>query len=93
MLTVNSYFNDQVKSIAFQGDKLPATVGVISAGEYQFDTSKHETMTIISGTLLAQLPDTTEWLSYSAGESFEIAANTVFTVKTSADTVYLCTYA
>ena len=93
MLTVNSYFNDQVKSIAFQGESLPATVGVIRSGEYQFDTRQHETMTIISGTLLVQLPNSTEWLSYTAGESFEIDANDEFTVKASGDTAYLCTYA
>jgi len=39
MLSVNSYFNDKVKSIAFEGEALPSTVGVISAGEYVFDTS------------------------------------------------------
>lgn len=93
MLTVNSYFDDQVKSIAFQGEALPTTVGVISAGEYAFDTSKHETMTVISGELLVQHPDTVEWVNYIAGQSFEVPANTVFKVKAAADTAYLCTYA
>lgn len=93
MLTVNSYFDDKVKSIGFEGETLPATVGVISAGEYAFDTSKHETMTIISGTLTVQHPNTTEWVDYTAGQSFEVEANTVFTVKTSGHTAYLCTYA
>lgn len=93
MLTVNSYFDDNVKSIGFSGESLPATVGVISAGEYTFDTSKHETMTIVSGALTVQLPNTTEWTTFSAGDSFEVAANTVFTVKSDGDTAYLCTYA
>jgi uncharacterized protein YaiE (UPF0345 family) len=93
MLTVNSYFDDKVKSIGFKGEALPATVGVISPGEYAFDTSKHETMTVISGTLTVQHPNTSEWVDYTAGQSFEVPANTVFTVKTSGDTAYLCTYA
>ncbi len=93
MLSVNSYFDDKVKSIGFQGESLPATVGVISAGEYAFDTSKHETMSIISGKLSVQLPNTSEWVDYTAGQSFEVEANTVFHVKSEGDTAYLCTYA
>ncbi len=92
MLTVNSYFDNHVKSIAFQGDTLPSTVGVISAGEYAFDTSKNEVMSIISGVLSVQLPNTKEWVDYSAGQSFKVAANEVFHVKTAGDTAYLCTY-
>lgn len=93
MLTVNSYFEDKVKSIGFQGESLPATVGVISPGEYTFGTSQHETMSVVSGTLSVQLPETTEWRDYAAGESFEVAANTEFSVKAAGDVAYLCTYA
>jgi uncharacterized protein YaiE (UPF0345 family) len=70
MLTVNSYFDDNVKSIAFQGEQLPATVGVISQGNYTFDTGKNEVLTIVSGSLNVQLPETKEWVTYVAGESF-----------------------
>ena len=93
MLTVNSYFEDKVKSIGFQGESLPATVGVISPGEYTFGTSQHETMSVVSGTLSVQLPETTEWRDYVAGESFEVPANTEFSVKAAGDVAYLCTYA
>lgn len=93
MLNVNSYFDDKVKSISFAGEQLPASVGVISSGEYAFDTSKDETMTVISGELIAKLPHSNEWVSYRAGESFEVPANTVFNVKSHGDTAYLCTYA
>ncbi|MFT5421889.1 MAG: hypothetical protein ACI9D5_002651 [Candidatus Endobugula sp.] len=92
MLNSNSYFDEKVKSIGFQGDKHTASIGVISAGEYRFDTSQHETMKVISGALTVQLADSAEWLNYSAGQSFEIAANTFFTVKSAANTAYLCTY-
>ena len=34
MLKVNEYFDGKAKSIAFQSDDLPATIGVISPGEY-----------------------------------------------------------
>jgi uncharacterized protein YaiE (UPF0345 family) len=92
MLTVNSYFDDNVKSIAFQGEQLPATVGVISQGNYTFDTDKNEVLTIVSGSLNVQLPETKEWVTYVAGESFEIAAKKQFHVSTTIDTAYLCTY-
>ena len=43
MFKVNSYFDGKVSSIAFQGETLPATVGVMAPGEYEFGTSQHET--------------------------------------------------
>ena len=93
MLTINSYFDDQVKSIGFQGESLPSTVGVISAGEYQFDTSQNEVVSVVSGVLSVQLPNTSDWVDYSSGESFEIAANQSFSVRANKETAYLCTYA
>ena len=92
MLSVNEYFNGKVKSIAFQGERLPATVGVISAGEYEFGTSKKEVMTVVSGALTVQLPGSESWVRYGATDSFEVAANTSFKVKTEMDTAYFCTY-
>jgi uncharacterized protein YaiE (UPF0345 family) len=92
MLTVNSYFDNNVKSIAFQGEKLPTTVGVISPGSYTFDTSKNEVLTIISGSLNVQLPETEKWITYAAGESFNVATKKQFHVTTTVDTAYLCTY-
>ncbi|HBF94201.1 MAG TPA: hypothetical protein DDX13_11120, partial [Marinobacter adhaerens] len=35
MLKVNEYFDGKAKSISFQTSTLPATVGVISPGEYE----------------------------------------------------------
>ena len=51
MLNVNSYFDDKVKSIAFQGQELATTVGVMDIGEFTFGTSQFETMTVIDGEL------------------------------------------
>ena len=93
MFKVNDYFDGKVKSIAFQGEQLPATIGVMAPGDYEFDTSKHETITVISGALTVKLPDSDEWHSYKAGDSFEVAANKIFHLQVAADTAYLCTYA
>ena len=58
MLKNNEYFDGKVKSIGFQSETLPASVGVMAIGEYQFDTSQFETMTVISGELIVKLPNT-----------------------------------
>ena len=92
MLDVNSYFDGKVKSIGFQGSKLPATVGVMDVGKYTFGTSQRETMTVVSGQMIVQLPDTTEWQTYIAGEYFVVAANTSFDLQVPEQTAYLCTY-
>jgi uncharacterized protein YaiE (UPF0345 family) len=92
MFKVNEYFDGKVKSIAFQGEKLPATVGVMAPGDYEFGTSQREVMTVISGALTVQLPGSSEWRSYRAGDSFEVAANAKFQLQVEQDTAYLCTY-
>ncbi len=92
MLQVNEYFDGKAKSIAFQTPTLPATVGVITPGEFEFGTSKKETMTVISGALTVLLPGMDEWMTYGAGESFNVAGQSSFRAKTDTDTAYLCTY-
>ena len=93
MFKVNEYFEGKVTSIAFQGEALPATVGVMAAGEYEFSTSQFETMTVVSGAMTVLLPDAVEWKTFQSGESFTVAANQKFKLKLQGDTAYLCTYA
>ncbi|MBV1916322.1 MAG: pyrimidine/purine nucleoside phosphorylase [Pseudomonadales bacterium] len=92
MLDVNEYFDGKVKSIGFQTETLPATVGVMAPGEYRFDTSQPETMTVVSGALIVKLPDAKEWRTFNAGDRFEVAANLAFDLQVKVDTAYLCTY-
>ena len=92
MLNVNNYFDGKVASIGLQTNTLPATVGVMDIGEYQFGTQQHEVMTIISGELSVKLPSRDFWQDFKAGDSFEVAANTNFSVKVSIQTAYFCTY-
>ena len=47
MFKTNEYFDGKVQSIAFQGKDKPATVGVMAAGEYVFNTAEKEKMTVI----------------------------------------------
>ncbi len=92
MFNVNEYFDGKVASIAFQGEKLASTVGVMAPGEYTFGTSQNEVMTVISGALTVKLPGQTDWNTFSAGQSFAVAADKSFEVLVKTDTAYLCTY-
>lgn len=92
MFKVNDYFGGKVKSIAFQTATLPATVGVMAPGEYEFGTSQKETMTVVSGALTVKLPDGGDWQTFEKGQSFVVAADRKFQLKVAIDTAYLCTY-
>lgn len=92
MFKSNEYFDGKVASIAFQTETLPATIGVMAPGDYEFGTSQLETMTVVSGSLTIQQAGEPEWTTYSQGDSFKVPANSKFQVKVSVDTAYLCTY-
>lgn len=92
MFKVNEYFDGKVTSMAFQTASLPATVGVMAPGDYEFGTSQFETMTVVSGALSVLLPQQSVWQTFTQGEVFTVEANQKFQVKVTVDTAYLCTY-
>jgi purine/pyrimidine-nucleoside phosphorylase len=92
MFKTNRYFDGKVMSIAFQTETLPATVGVMAPGEYEFGTAERETMTVVSGTLTVKLPGSGSWTTHRQGDSFRVPANTKFQLRVEGDTAYLCTY-
>ena len=92
MFKVNEYFDGKVTSMAFQTATLPATVGVMAPGEYEFGTSQFETMTVVSGALTVLLPGQSEWQTFAQGEVFTVDANQKFQLQVAVDTAYLCTY-
>lgn len=92
MLKVNEYFGGKVKSIAFQTATLPATVGVMEVGEYEFDTEKKETVTVVSGALTVKLPGSEDWHMFSAGSTFVVPAKQKFHLRVAEESAYLCTY-
>ena len=92
MLEVNEYFDGNVKSIAFQTATLPATVGVMVPGEYEFGTTQKETVTVVSGELVVKLPDEPDFRSYAEGAQFVVEADRKFQLRVAIDTAYLCTY-
>ena len=91
-LSVNSYFDDQVKSIALNNEEGTSTVGVMAVGEYEFGTSQREYMTVVSGLLIVKLPGADAWQEIKKGETFIVEANQSFNVKVNEQTAYLCRY-
>ena len=92
MFETNEYFDGKVKSIAFEGESKAATVGVMAAGDYVFNTAEKEKMTVVSGEMQIKLSGESETRTYQAGQSFDVAANSAFDVSVSSDCAYLCEY-
>lgn len=92
MLKINQYFDGNVASIALQTKTLPATVGVMAVGEYEFGTSQFETMTVISGELIVKLPEQSDWQTFRDGEQFTVEAKQKFQLKVPVETAYFCIY-
>lgn len=92
MFKVNEYFDGKVKSLAFDSQAGPATIGVMAAGEYEFGTSTIEFMTVTSGKLRVKLPDVDEWHDFVAGETFRVEAGKKFQLKVEYASSYLCLY-
>ena len=92
MLKHNVYFEGKVQSIGFERNGRRQTAGVIDSGEFHFGTDAAERMTVVSGELLIKLDGASEWKSYPAGTSFEVAAKSGFDVRSAAATAYLCEF-
>ncbi|MDT8391505.1 MAG: pyrimidine/purine nucleoside phosphorylase [Lentisphaeria bacterium] len=92
MLKSNEYFDGRVKSVALTTEDGPATVGVISPGEYEFSTTSYEYMTVLNGELNVLFPDGDDWVIVEQLETFEVEPNATFKVKTDTDIAYMCLY-
>lgn len=92
MLKSNDYFDGRVKSISLATAEGPATVGVISPGEYEFSTTSYEYMTVLAGDLEILYPEDTEWIPVHEMETFEVEPGSKFKVKAEGDVPYICLY-
>jgi uncharacterized protein YaiE (UPF0345 family) len=92
MIKHNAYFDGKVQSLSIDGQDKPATVGVMSVGDYTFGTDAPELMTVVSGELHIQKAKEDSWTIYKSGESFSVAGNSSFLVKVPMATAYLCVY-
>lgn len=92
MISVNEYFEGNVKSLGYKTETGKATIGVMNEGEYEFGTSSAERMTVIQGTMEVLLAGETMANVYEDGEFFEVPANSKFKVNVPFQTSYLCEY-
>ena len=92
MFKSNTYFDGDVVSIAFNGTDGEATVGVMAPGEYEFGTSKQETMKVISGKMQVKLPGESGFKPYGNGDVFIVEADQKFNLIVEVETAYLCLY-
>ncbi len=92
MLTVNEYFQGNVKSIGLVVDGTKATVGVMAPGEYEFGTNCVEIMKVTAGKLTVKLPGAKDWKDFGPGTEFRVEPHVKFQLKVPVDTAYLCLY-
>jgi uncharacterized protein YaiE (UPF0345 family) len=89
----NVYFNGNVTSrTVLFSDGSKKTLGVMLPGEYEFNTADKEIMEILSGDLDVLLPGVSGWKKIEGGESFEVPANSKFSLKIRTLTDYCCSF-
>ena len=89
----NIYFGGKVTSrTIFLADGARKTLGVILPGEYEFDTADQEHMEVLAGKLSVLLPGSETWVSFAAGQTFDIPANSKFKVSAVEVADYCCSY-
>lgn len=89
----NIYFAGKVTSRTLNftdGEK--KTLGIMMPGEYEFGTADKELMEILAGKVEVLLPNSENWQSISAGQNFEVPANSKFKIVVSEVTDYCCSY-
>ena len=90
----NIYFGDRCVSHALHlPDGTKKSVGVVFPTEQRFSTSQAEVMECVAGSCKYRLKDATEWHTCSAGESFQIEANSHFDIHVTEPFHYICHYA
>lgn len=89
----NVYFDGKVvsRTITFQ-DGSVKTLGFMQVGDYTFNTGKAEIMEFMSGELTVDLPEQKEPLCIKGSATFEVPANSSFTLHVTAPADYCCSF-
>jgi uncharacterized protein YaiE (UPF0345 family) len=90
----NVYFEGKcVSHTVVLHDGSRKSVGVIFPSVLTFNTDAPECMELISGTCKVRLSGETDWISYGAGESFDVPAKSEFDIETREILHYVCHFA
>ncbi|MBI9112638.1 pyrimidine/purine nucleoside phosphorylase [Maridesulfovibrio ferrireducens] len=89
----NVYFDGKVTSrkVSFTDGSFK-TLGIMLPGEYEFGTNQAEVMEILQGTMKVLLPGTENWQTVTAGESFNVPADSKFKLVVETLVDYCCSY-
>lgn len=89
----NVYFDGKVvsRTITFE-DGSVKTLGFMQVGDYTFNTGKAEIMEFLSGELEVSLPQHKEPLLIKGSATFEVPANSSFTLHVTAPADYCCSF-
>lgn len=89
----NVYFDGKVTSrVVLFEDGSKKTLGVMLAGEYNFDTADKEIMEVLGGEMTIRIAGQDEWVTYNEGSSYEVPANSSFEIKVPGYVDYCCSY-
>ncbi|TRZ68655.1 MAG: pyrimidine/purine nucleoside phosphorylase [Comamonadaceae bacterium] len=87
------YFDGKCVSHSLtMADGSKKSVGVVLPATLVFGTVAPETMECVAGSCEYQLPGSTEWLTSSAGQKFQVPGNTQFQIRVSSAYHYICHY-
>jgi uncharacterized protein YaiE (UPF0345 family) len=89
----NIYFDGKVTSrkVIF-ADGTYKTLGLMMPGEYEFGTDAPEVMEMLAGEVEVLNAGETQWVTYKAGDTFEVIGNSKVGIKVHSVTDYCCTY-
>ncbi|WP_031482664.1 pyrimidine/purine nucleoside phosphorylase [Maridesulfovibrio frigidus] len=89
----NVYFAGKVTSrkVSF-ADGSFKTLGIMLPGDYEFGTEKAEVMEIMQGSMKVLLAEAKDWQTITAGESFDVPANSKFKLIVEELADYCCSY-
>ncbi|HWR44652.1 pyrimidine/purine nucleoside phosphorylase [Sporomusa sp.] len=89
----NVYFEGKVTSrTVIFADGSKKTLGIMLPGEYEFGTAAAEVMEVLAGELIVLLPGQSNWITYKAGDSFDVPADSRFKLKVPIVADYCCSY-
>ena len=96
MLKHNTFFDGKIQSVGFERNGRRLTAGVVDRGEFHFDTSAAERMTVTSGELVIRIGKDSgkdgDWRRYAAGTAFEVPAKTGFDIRAEEPSSYVCEF-
>ncbi|MBI5896973.1 MAG: pyrimidine/purine nucleoside phosphorylase [Desulfobacterales bacterium] len=89
----NIYFDGKVTSrTVIFADGAKKTLGIMFPGDYEFGTAEKEIMEILDGQLEVLIPGAPGWQTVEKGASFEVPAQSKFSLKVKRLTDYCCSY-